>query len=76
LSRKPRKLFHGVAWSYVPANLEGCLVLGLFVVIMLAIFGGMILLSRAIDSIILEIGTWIMAGAVFVAFDRFSRRHS
>ncbi|MEO5707950.1 MAG: hypothetical protein ABIT10_02485 [Alteraurantiacibacter sp.] len=65
-----------MAWSFMPANLEGCLVMGLFAVAMLGVFGGGLLLSRALDSIAVEIGTWVLAGATFVAFLRFSKRHS
>lgn len=76
MADKPHKLFDRTGWSYMPANLEGCLVLGVFSVVMLAILGGGVLLSRALNSIILEIAMWVVLATAFFAFMRFCRRHS
>ena len=60
----------------MPANLEGCLVLGVFIAFMIAVIGGGLLLARAFDSLIPEIVMWLLAAAAFFAFTRFSKRHS
>jgi hypothetical protein len=76
LAQKTHKLFDKVAWSYMPANLDGCLVTGVFAVVLVAIVSGGLLISRALDSAFLEIATWIVAATAFIAFLRFSKRHS